>query len=141
MQYQFEKQQLADSIAFNNQKAAQELQFVNDLNKQRNKLNLIVFGGLGLLIIGIVYWRSRQKSIKLAQERHVINKLKQVDQLKDQFLANTSHELRTPLNGIIGLSESLKDGVAGQLSSKAIENLDMIVNSGKRLSNLVKRYS
>ncbi|MDO5981234.1 tetratricopeptide repeat protein [Flavivirga spongiicola] len=137
MQYQFEKQQLADSIAFNNQKAAQELQFANDINKQRNKLNLIVFGGLGLLIIGVVYWRSRQKSIKLIQERNVINKLKQVDQLKDQFLANTSHELRTPLNGIIGLSESLKDGVAGQLSSKAIENLDMIVNSGKRLSNLV----
>ena len=64
MQYQFEKQQLADSIAFNNQKAEQELQFTNDINKQRNKLNLIVFGGLGLLIIGVVYWRSRQKSIK-----------------------------------------------------------------------------
>ncbi len=137
MQYQFEKQQLADSMAFNKQQAAQELKFVNDLNKQQNKLNLIVFGGLGLLLIGIVYWRSRQKSMKLAQERNVINRLKQVDQLKDQFLANTSHELRTPLNGIIGLSESLKDGVAGKLSARAIDNLDMIVNSGKRLSNLV----
>ncbi|MEN8788056.1 MAG: ATP-binding protein, partial [Flavobacteriaceae bacterium] len=65
------------------------------------------------------------------------NRLKQIDQLKDQFLANTSHELRTPLNGIIGLTESLKDGAAGKLSKPAIENLDLIVQSGKRLSNLV----
>ena len=137
MQYQFEKKQLSDSIAFTMQKAQQELSFERNLSRQRNLLNLVIFGGLGLLLIGLIYWRSRQKSKKLEQERNVINKLKQVDQLKDQFLANTSHELRTPLNGIIGISESLKDGVAGKLSQKAQENLDMISNSGKRLSHLV----
>lgn len=137
MNYQFEKKQLADSIAFHKQKAAQELAFEKDLSQQRIKLNIVIFGSLGLLLIGGFYWNNRQKSKKLAQERTVINRLKQVDQLKDQFLANTSHELRTPLNGIIGLSESLKDGVAGNLNPKAIENLDLIVNSGKRLSHLV----
>ncbi len=137
MQYQFEKQQLADSIALNKQKAERELLFEKDLNKQRNLLNLVVFGGLGLLLIGGIYWRSRQKSKKLEQERTLVSRLKQVDQLKDQFLANTSHELRTPLNGIIGLSESLKDGAAGKLSTEAVENLDMITNSGKRLTHLV----
>ncbi|MEP1489484.1 MAG: tetratricopeptide repeat protein [Algibacter sp.] len=137
MQYQFDREKIADSLAFNKQQVVKELQFENNLNKQRNKLNLFVFGLLGLVILGIVYWRSRQKSIKLNQEREVVGKLKQIDLLKDQFLANTSHELRTPLNGIIGLSESLKDGVAGELSLKAIENLDMITNSGKRLSYLV----
>jgi two-component system sensor histidine kinase ChiS len=52
-------------------------------------------------------------------------------------LANTSHELRTPLNGIIGLAESLMDGVAGQLPDKANKNLAMVVTSGKRLSHLI----
>lgn len=137
MEYQFESQKLADSIAFNKQKAEQDLKYSQSISRQRNKSNLVVFTTIGLLLIGFIYWRSRRKSIKLKQERAVISKLTQVDQLKDQFLANTSHELRTPLNGIIGLSESLKDGVAGQLTPKAIENLDMIVNSGKRLSNLV----
>ncbi|NQY65762.1 MAG: diguanylate cyclase, partial [Alteromonadaceae bacterium] len=54
-----------------------------------------------------------------------------------EFLANTSHELRTPLNGIIGLAESLMDGVAGELPNKANKNLAMVVASGKRLANLV----
>ncbi len=137
MRYEFEKQQLADSIAYHKERAEQELAFEKDLNSQRNKFNIIVFGGLALLIIAGIYWRSRQKDKKLQRERAMVSRLKQIDQLKDQFLANTSHELRTPLNGIIGITESLKDGAAGKLPKPAIENLDLIVNSGKRLSNLV----
>lgn len=64
-------------------------------------------------------------------------KLKEADEVKDEFLATTSHELRTPLNGIIGLSESLADGIAGTLPDKANYNLGMIIASGKRLLALV----
>ncbi|WP_136482958.1 tetratricopeptide repeat protein [Cognatitamlana onchidii] len=74
---------------------------------------------------------------KTEHEKQRVADLEKIDKLKDEFLANTSHELRTPLNGIIGLSESLKDGIAGELPSTAIENLNMITHSGRRLSNLV----
>ncbi|SNZ00497.1 tetratricopeptide repeat protein [Flagellimonas pacifica] len=70
-------------------------------------------------------------------EKQRVVELEKIDKLKDEFLANTSHELRTPLVGIIGLTESLKDGIAGKLPKAAMENLDMIANSGKRLSHLV----
>ncbi len=73
----------------------------------------------------------------LANQRLAIENLEKANQLKDEFLANTSHELRTPLNGIIGIAESLMDGVAGNQTHKAKENLDLIISSGKRLSNLV----
>ena len=60
--------------------------------------------------------------------------MEKVDQLKDQFLANTSHELRTPLNGIIGLAESLEDRATNEFQE---ENLSMIISSARRLSSLV----
>ncbi|NJN32429.1 MAG: histidine kinase, partial [Synechococcales cyanobacterium RM1_1_8] len=63
--------------------------------------------------------------------------LQRLDAVKDQFLANTSHELRTPLNGIIGLAESMLDGVAGPLVPQQAENLKLIAQSGRRLANLV----
>ncbi|NJM85193.1 MAG: sensor histidine kinase [Leptolyngbyaceae cyanobacterium RM2_2_21] len=63
--------------------------------------------------------------------------LRRLDQVKDEFLANTSHELRTPLNGIIGIAESLIDGVTGPLLPLTRANLAMVVTSGRRLATLV----
>ena len=63
--------------------------------------------------------------------------LQRLDQLKDEFLANTSHELRTPLNGIIGLSEYLLGNRDSDLSAQTMLNLEMIAKSGRRLYGLV----
>jgi len=78
--------------------------------------------------------RSALQKAKLDREMAVSNQLRQVDKLKDQFLANTSHELRTPLNGIVGLSESLLESAHTPAEK---EDLELIVASGRRLSNLV----
>ena len=40
-------------------------------------------------------------------------RLQEQSRFKSEFLANMSHELRTPLNAVIGFSEMLKDGIAG----------------------------
>ncbi len=64
-------------------------------------------------------------------------KLKRLDKLKDEFLANTSHELRTPLNGMIGIAESMIDGATGEITSLQQKNLLMISHSGHRLLELV----
>ena len=63
--------------------------------------------------------------------------LTRLDRLKDEFLSNTSHELRTPLSGIIGIADSLVDGVAGPVNESMRFNLALIVSSGRRLSSLV----
>ena len=91
----------------------------------------------GLFFVGIItaYVFSQKK--KLAYERSVNERLRQVDRLKDEFLANTSHELRTPLHGIIGIAESLIRGATGPLPHETLSNLQMVALSGKRLNNLV----
>ena len=63
--------------------------------------------------------------------------LRRLDNLKDEFLANTSHELRTPLHGIIGIVESLVDGAAGKVSPILLGNLTLVSASARRLANLV----
>ena len=89
-----------------------------------------------LVFLAIVFyvWRLREE---IRQRERAEKELKRLDQLKDEFLANTSHELRTPLNGIIGLAEALLDGVAGPLPESAVRDLSMIVASGRRLASLV----
>jgi signal transduction histidine kinase/class 3 adenylate cyclase len=68
------------------------------------------------------------------EQEKVVVELEKLNQLKDQFLANTSHELRTPLNGIIGLSEALFEG---ENDAEKRENLALIVSSGRRLAALI----
>ncbi len=76
---------------------------------------------------------EQQNEDLLRQEAH----LKELDRLKDEFLANTSHELRTPLSGILGLAESLQVQTAEPLRPKQAEVINLIVMSAYRLSVLV----
>jgi predicted ATPase/signal transduction histidine kinase/CheY-like chemotaxis protein/class 3 adenylate cyclase len=78
-----------------------------------------------------------QQEKALALEKRATEELSRLNDLKDNFLANTSHELRTPLNGIIGLADSMIGGIDGDLPDRAVDTLKLIVNSGRRLSSLV----
>ncbi|MBN2004941.1 MAG: GAF domain-containing protein [Anaerolineae bacterium] len=64
-------------------------------------------------------------------------KLKEVDQLKSQFMANMSHELRTPLNSIIGFSRVILKGIDGPLTDMQKTDLTAIYESGTQLLNLI----
>ena len=56
---------------------------------------------------------------------------------KSEFLANMSHELRTPLNSIIGFSDLMLDGNAGEIEDMQKKFLGNISTSGKHLLSLI----
>src|SRR5690625_4510734 len=82
---------------------------------------------------------EKSKAERRARESQelALQSLKKADELKDEFLAITSHELKTPLYGMIGIAESLKEGAAGKISKEMFRQLEMIILSGRRLSQLV----
>jgi len=108
-----------------------------------NTTNATQYGLVGLSIAGTIvisrrFARALRKVEYLSADLTEKNlSLQKLDRIKDQLLANTSHELRTPLHGMIGLSESMIQGAAGDLSPKALENLSLIASSGHRLASLV----
>jgi GAF domain-containing protein len=70
-----------------------------------------------------------------AQDR--ARELAEANRLKSQFLANISHELRTPMNSILGFSETMLDGLYGDLNEAQRSRLERILRNGKSLLALI----
>ncbi len=94
-----------------------------------------------LSFIGYLIQRQREKLIFQKQqtenERRLVDELRDLNHLKDQFLANASHELRTPLNGIIGLCEILRLETGEFDQQEVTDSLETIHQCGHQLRQLV----
>ena len=141
MQSRFEAQEKEKEIAL--LKKDQALQNL-ELERQNVWRNGLIVGFAGFLIIlALLFNRYRLKvrtarmRDSIAQERKLNIQLREIDRLKDEFLANTSHELRTPLYGIIGLAESLCTRADIDLPAPARGQLETIIGSARRLERLV----
>jgi len=66
-----------------------------------------------------------------------IEKLKELDQVKNEFVYRASHELKTPLTSIYGASELLMKYYGDSFDDRAKALVDIINNGGKRLNNLI----
>ena len=66
-----------------------------------------------------------------------ITKLKEVDQLKSEFVSTVSHEFRTPLTSIIMAVGLLLDKVPGEITEDQKELMEAIKEDSQRLSSLV----
>jgi signal transduction histidine kinase/HAMP domain-containing protein len=62
---------------------------------------------------------------------------RELDRLKDDFVATVSHELRTPLTSMMGFLEMLRAGEAGQLTPEQERFLAIVYRSSERLQRLV----
>jgi PAS domain S-box-containing protein len=73
----------------------------------------------------------------LAAEREALQRLTDIDQVKDQFVASVSHELRTPITNIVGYLELLTDGVYGAPNEDQARAMARIELNSRRLLTLI----
>lgn len=66
-----------------------------------------------------------------------VERLEELERLKSNFLATISHELRTPLTSIIGYSEMMVEGLAGDLSGEQTEFIRTILTKAEHLLQLI----
>jgi PAS domain S-box-containing protein len=78
------------------------------------------------------YAEAAQRDLAAQNER-----LRELDRLKDEFIALVSHELRTPLTSIRGYTELLLDGEAGKLTDDQRQFLGVVERNAHRLLHLV----
>lgn len=75
-----------------------------------------------------------EKNRRLAQ---AVARLEEADRVKSNFLATVSHELRTPLTSIIGYSEMLIEGIAGELNQEQRDYVRTVMEKGDQLLQII----
>lgn len=96
-----------------------------------------VITALSFLLVMIVVLFNRFSKKVIERITAYTTAIQAANQAKSDFLANMSHELRSPLNAIIGFSEVLSEGLAGDLSSRQKDYCAEIFNSGQHLLLLI----
>ena len=93
--------------------------------------------GMTVFFINCVMISVVAEAMQRAQTRaqQAKEQAEEANRAKSVFLANMSHELRTPLNAIIGFSRLIRN--AGDVSEEHLSSLDIIINSGEHLLNLI----
>jgi two-component system sensor histidine kinase BarA len=109
----------------------------------RSMLGLVLFSGHRALLASNMHIASVQESFRELSEKSstlqaAYERLKELDRLKSNFLATVSHELRTPLTSIIGYSEMLVAGIAGDINDEQRDFIGTIHDKGEQLLELIK---
>ena len=65
-----------------------------------------------------------------------ISHRREIERIKDDFIATVSHELRTPLTSVVGSLGLLRGGAVGALPAKASQLVEIAENNARRLIRL-----
>jgi signal transduction histidine kinase/DNA-binding response OmpR family regulator len=111
--------------------------FTNNSGRKAQRSNAIMI--LMVLVSGaVLFWnivsRIRRQNQLILQLDASEKQVREISQVKENFMANISHEIRTPMNAIIGFTNLLR---ARNRDQESAEFIDAIGKSGENLLVLI----
>jgi signal transduction histidine kinase len=107
---------------------------VDDLTSYNRNASIYL---LAITVLIVILFLSI--AIRLWDYALLYKKIKEVDQMKDEFISIASHELRTPLTSIKGYLSLILEGTYGKIENKEMkEGINKAIVSSKRLEALVE---
>ena len=109
-----------------------------DFSKKCNIKNEDEIGNLASTLNFLSYNLDKAlTSLKAANEKleKDIEKERNIDKARKEFIAAVSHELKTPINLIGGYAEGLKDGIFKE--NEKDQYIDVIIDESSKMANLV----
>jgi signal transduction histidine kinase len=105
---------------------------------------LTAYTTIALAIFSYRRWKDADREIesRVELEKDLLQSKTEAEEARTtmgKFLVDMSHELRTPLNSIIGFSDMLLDGIAGNLNEKQTNYIGNISKSGTHLLHLINQ--
>lgn len=116
----------------------------------RNPINYILNGITFFLVLGFGYLlvRSVEKEVEQREQlealteqlEHANERLKELDQMKSEFLSIASHQLRAPITAVQGYAANLLDGSYGVLPDYLRDPLNTIREATRLMVNSIEDY-
>src|SRR5215471_1877054 len=86
------------------------------------------------VVITCLVWRTSRLQ---RRNRQMAQRLVEVDQMKKNFISHVSHELKAPLASMQETTHLILEQIPGPLTEKQRRLLDLNLQSGKRLAQMI----
>lgn len=108
---------------------------LTNLNEETAGIEAVQNGAQDYLVKGYLtsFWLAH--SIRYAMERS--NLQKQIDQIKEEFVATITHDLKSPVASIIGFADLLTNPTYGEISSRKMHFARIIKHASELLLGLI----
>ena len=85
--------------------------------------------------------KTRKEIQKLADSLAIANeRLKELDQMKSEFLSIASHQLRAPITAVRGYASNINEGEYGPVPAHLKEPLQTVQESARLMANSIEDY-
>src|SRR5437667_1586096 len=91
----------------------------------------------GVAAAALVVWLILRNNALRRDHRRMLVRMKEVDQMKKNFISHLSHELKAPLASMQETTHLILERIPGPLTDKQQRLLELNLQSGKRLAQMI----